>query len=227
LEEALQVVREGKVTAEPTHDLGLRIASAIAQDAKSGDVAQLLAEVEAAASAAEVAADATRKQALDPLLSGEALKLARREMDDALFRRDRLREAATKLAQRVDELKALEKARAERAEHEQVLAERNRLAEEMERMAEPILRIARLVSKIEACDREIGRLNATSALGLGYIPLVLSGAALAIKALFQDAVVWDSFIAVAGLHAPPVASGEAGAKDELHAKRSASLQVAV
>ena len=65
-------------------------------------------------------------------------------------------------------------------------------------MAEHIVRIAHLVSKIEACDREIGRVNATS-VGLGHIPLVLSGAAHAIAALFQDAVVWDAFIAVAGL----------------------------
>jgi hypothetical protein len=56
-----------------------------------------------------------------------------------------------------------------------------------------------LVSEIEACDREIGRINATSALGFGYIPLVLSGAAPAIIALFQDAVVWDAFMAVAAL----------------------------
>jgi hypothetical protein len=177
----------------------LRIASAIAQDAKSGDVAQLLAEVEAAASAAEVAADATRKQALDPLLSGEDLKLARREMDDTLFRRDRLREAATKLAQRVEALKALEKVRAQRAQHDRVLAERNRLAEEMERMAEPMVQIAHLVSEIEACDRDVGRVNATSALGLGYIPLVLSGAVPAVQTLFADAAVWDSFEAVAKL----------------------------
>jgi hypothetical protein len=100
---------------------------------------------------------------------------------------------------RVDELKALEKERAQRVEHDRVSAERDWLAEEMERMAEPIAQIAHIVSKIEACDREIGRLNATSALGLGYIPLVLSGAAPAIKALFQGAVVWDAFIAVAGL----------------------------
>jgi hypothetical protein len=198
LEEVLLVVREGKVT-EPTHGLGLRIVSAIAEDAKSGDVAQLLAEVEAAAAAAGVAADATRKQALDPLLSGEELKLARREMDDTLFRRDRLREAASKLAERVEALMAMEKARAERAEHDRVLAERNRLAEKMEHMAEPIVRIAHLVSEIEALDREIGRLNATSALGLGHLPMVLSGTTPAIRALFQDAVVWDAFIAVAGL----------------------------
>ena len=125
--------------------------------------------------------------------------VARRAMDDAAFKRDRLIEAAKRLAKRVDELKALEKTRTERAEHEHVLAERNRLAEEMERMAEAIMRTAQLVSKIAACDREIGRVNATSTLGLGYVPLVLSGAAPAIKALFQEALVWDAFNAVAGL----------------------------
>jgi hypothetical protein len=152
--------------------------------------------VEAAAKEAEAAAEEARECALDPLVAD--LIAARRVMDDAAFKRDRLIEAAKRLSARVDELKALEKARAERAEHEQVLAERNRLAEEMGRMAEPIVRIAHLVSKIEACDREVGRVNATSALGLGYIPLVLSGAAPAIRALFQDAVVWDAF-AVAAL----------------------------
>jgi hypothetical protein len=69
----------------------------------------------------------------------------------------------------------------------------------MKHMAEPIVRIAHLVSQIEAIDREIGRVNAMSALGLGYIPMVLSGAALEIRALFQDAVAWDAFVAVAGL----------------------------
>jgi hypothetical protein len=117
-------------------------------------------------------------------------------MDDASFKRDRLIEATKRLGVRVDELKALEKDRAQRAEHEQVLAERNRLAEEMGRMAEPMMQIAHLVRQIALCDREVGRVNA---LGLGHIPIVLSGAAPAIAALFQDAVVWDAFIAVAGL----------------------------
>jgi hypothetical protein len=75
-------------------------------------------------------------------------------------------------------------------------------------MVEPIMGIAHLVTKVEACDREVGRVNATSALRHGYIPLVLSGAAPAIKALFQDAVVWDSFIRVAGLQPPPASATE-------------------
>jgi hypothetical protein len=66
-------------------------------------------------------------------------------------------------------------------------------------MAEPIAQIAHLVRQIDLCDRDIGRINATSTSGPSYVPLVLSGAVPSIRALFQDALVWDSFIAVAGL----------------------------
>jgi hypothetical protein len=180
-----------------TIDLDARIAAAFAEDARSDDVQCVLAAVEAAAKEAEAAAEDARARALDPLAAD--VIAARRAMDDASFRRDRLGEATRRLRKRVDELKVLEKARAERAEHDRVLAERNRLAAEMKRMAEPIEQIARLVSEIEALDREIGRVNATSALGLGYIPLALSGAAPAVQTLFADAIVWDHFGAVARL----------------------------
>jgi hypothetical protein len=68
-------------------------------------------------------------------------------MDDAAFKRDRLAEAARRLAQRVGELRALEADRRRRAELERVSAERNRLAEEMARMVEPIVQIATSRSK--------------------------------------------------------------------------------
>ena len=181
---------------EAKEELDARIAAAFAEGARSVDVSRLLPEVEAAATAADAAAEEARTRALDPL---DEVKLARRDWEDAAFTLDRLREAGRKLAERIEALKALERDRAQRAEHERLSAERTRLAEEMERMAEPIVQIAHLVSKIDACDRQIGRLNATSAVGLGYMPMVLAGTAPAIRALFQDAVVWDAFIAVAGL----------------------------
>jgi hypothetical protein len=86
-----------------------------------------------------------------------------------------LSEAARRLGERLNELRALEKARAQRAEHERVQAERDRLAAEMERMGEPIAEIARLVAEIDACDREIRNLNATTGLALGYIRPALAG----------------------------------------------------
>jgi hypothetical protein len=183
--------------AKAPEELDVRITAAFAENAKSDDVRRLLADVEAAAKAAEAEAEHATERALDPLV--DDVIVARGAMLEAAFKRDRLIEAAKRLGKRVDELNALERERAQRVEHDRVLADRNGLAEEMARMVEPIARIAHLVRQIDLCDREIGRVNATSALGLGYIPLVLSGAAPAIKALFQDAVVWDAFVAVAGL----------------------------
>ena len=88
LEKALRGGRRREaLTTEPAEELDARIATAFSDDAKSGDVARLLAEVKEAASAAELAAETARKRALDPLLSGDDLKLARREMDDAAFKR--------------------------------------------------------------------------------------------------------------------------------------------
>jgi hypothetical protein len=180
-----------------TEELDARIATAFGDDVKSDEVRRVLADVEAATKLAEAAAEDARARALDPLVAD--VIVARRAMDDAAFKRDRLIEAAKKLGKRVDELRALEKARAERAEHKRVSAERNRLAEEMGRMAEPMVQIAHLVRQIDLCDREVGRLNASTALEHGHIPIVLAGAAPAIVALFQDALVWDAFITVAGL----------------------------
>jgi hypothetical protein len=79
----------------------------------------------------------------------------------------------------------------------------------------------------QACDREIGRLNATAAARFGHIPFVLSGAAPAIVVMFGDAIVWDTFIAVARLQSAPVVSCEAGANDKPRVKRSASLPAAL
>ena len=110
--------------------------------AHPADVGRLLAEVEAAANAAGTAAQEAQTRALDLLLPRDAVTVARREMDDPSFTRDRLSEAARRLGERLNELRALEKARAQRAEHERVQAERDRLAAEMERMGEPIAEIA-------------------------------------------------------------------------------------
>lgn len=181
--------------AKATEELDARIAAAFAESAKSVDVSRLLAEVEAANEAADGAAGEARALALDPLV--EDVTVARRAMDDAAFKCDRMTEAAKRLGVRVDELKALEKERAQRTEHERVSAERAKLSEAMDRMAEPIVQIGQLVRQIALCDRQIWRLNATS-VRLGHIRPVLSGAAPPIATLLRDAIVCDAFIAVAG-----------------------------
>jgi hypothetical protein len=181
--------------------LDARIAAAFADDAKSDDVRRVLADVEAAANVAEAAAQDARARALDPLVAD--VIVARRAMDDAAFKRDRLIEAAKRLAKRVDELKALEKARRQGAEHKRVCDERERLAAELKCMVEPILQIAQLVAEAGACDRWARQVNAASAQALGYVRPVLADVPPAIATLFSDVAVFDAFVEVARVHPLP------------------------
>jgi hypothetical protein len=177
----------------------------------SDAVSRLLPEIAAAATAADAAAAIARKRALDPLISKDDVKLARSEMTDAEFDHARLLEASKRLGERLAELKSAEKAAAMKAEHEALSAHRDKLAAELERVAKPIAEIAGLVVQIDACDRKSRNLNATSGLVLGHIRPVLAGAAPVIATLFGDGVVWDAFIAVAGLRSAPVTKGKANA----------------
>jgi hypothetical protein len=191
----------GKAMTKNAGQMDARIAAAFTDGTTSDDVGRLLPEVEGAASSADAVAKEARTRALDPLLPRDAVTVARREMDDAEFTRDRLTEAARRLGERVAELRALEKASAQRAEHERVSAERDRLAAELEGKAKPIAEVAGLVAQIDACDREIRNINATTGLALGHIRPVLAGAAPVVSTLLGDWVVWDAFIAVARLPA--------------------------
>ena len=147
-------------------------------------------------------------------------------MEDAAFTRDRLHEAGAKLAEWVEALKALEADRRSWAEHERVLDERDRLAEEMG--AWPT-RLRRSLIRSGGSIFVIARLGGSTRheAKFGYIRSVLSGAAPAITALFQDALVWDTFMAVAGLQSAPVVSCGAGANDKPRVRRSASSPAAV
>jgi chromosome segregation ATPase len=169
-----------------------RIASAFAEDATSSDIRSVLGDVEAARGAAEAAAESARSRALDPLTAD--VPAARRTMDDAVFERDRLAEVARRLAPRVAEAAAREATMRRRSELARVTSERNRLAEEMARMVEPIVQIAHLVSRIDACDREIRSLN------FSHVRPVLAGASPVIATLLGEVFVWDAFHAVARLH---------------------------
>jgi hypothetical protein len=120
-------------------------------------------------------------------------------MDDAAFKRDRLQEASAKLTERVEALKALEADRCLQVEHDRVSAERDRLGEAMNCLVKPISQIARLAVEIEAVDRDIGRLIATSALRHGHIAPALIGSPQAVQVLFADALVRYGFAAVANL----------------------------
>ena len=116
---------------------------------------------------------------------------ARRTMDDAAFRRDRMTEAARQLAQRVGALRAREADRRKRAELERVSAERNRLVEELADMRASIVALARLVARVDALDREI------KSLGFTQVRHVLASASPEIAALLGESFTYDGFLALA------------------------------
>jgi hypothetical protein len=180
-----------------------RIASALTDDAVRSDaVAALLVEAEAGALAADAVAKTARQRAIDPLLTTNDLKVARGDMVDAEFERDRMAEAARRLGQRLVEVKAIEIARAQRAEHDKWQAERDRLSAKLASLSGPLGEIAALMREIDGCERWLKRLNATTGPTLGFIMPVMAGAGSVVSAVFRDGVVVDSFVAAAAVMPP-------------------------
>ena len=147
------------MSTAPT-DLDDRIAAAFADSAKSEDVASLIGEVEAAAIAVGEMAERARSRALDPVLSAPDVAAARREMDDAEFRRDRMQVAVTKLGVRLGELRAEEEDNRRRATYEQVKTKRDKLAAELIDKYPAIERqLVDLFARLDANDKEVNYLN--------------------------------------------------------------------
>ena len=127
---------------------------------KSDDVPALIAEAEAAAKLAGEAAQRARAQALDPALSPGDVATARREMDDAAFRRDRMQTAVTKLGERLRELKAQEENKRRWLAYDKAKAERDKLAVELKEVYPALsARLADIVARVDANDREIEKVN--------------------------------------------------------------------
>jgi hypothetical protein len=146
-----------------------RIAAAFEDGATSDSIRQvsnlgfvradLIREVEAASVAAGEESDAARQRALDPRLSPARVAEARREMDDAAFRRDRLREAVRRLGERLAELQRQEERARRRADLARVVAIRDALAAELAEVYPPLVaKLADLVARIAANDAEIAGL---------------------------------------------------------------------
>jgi hypothetical protein len=168
-----------------------RIAAAFGEGALSEEVSVVLAEVEAAAEVAEAAAVSARSRALDPVVTD--IKTARQEMHESAFERDRLAEAAKRLAERVEILRTREAHALRASQLERLLAERTRLAEALSRMTGPITEIACIVAAIDLCELEMRAYNFT------HLRPVLADASPIISTLFNELFVADAFRAVARL----------------------------
>jgi hypothetical protein len=141
-------------------DLDNRIAAAFSPGLKSADVAALIIEVEAAAISAHEAADRARARALDPVLSSGAVTEARRDLDHAAFRCERLQIAISKLKERLEEVKAQEEDDRRRVAYEKARAERDQLAAELADIYPTIAdKLPKLLGRIAANDRMIEYIN--------------------------------------------------------------------
>jgi len=146
-----------------------RIAAAFEDGATSDSIRQvsnlgfvradLIREVEAASVAAGEESDAARQRALNPRLVAGQVAAARKESEDAAFRRDRLREAVRRLGERLKELQEQEERARRRAERARVVAIRDALAAELAEVYPPLVaKLADLVARIAANDAEIAGL---------------------------------------------------------------------
>jgi hypothetical protein len=125
-----------------------------------GDVAVLIKEAEAASLSSGDAADRARKRALDPVLSDKDVSEARRQMEDAAFRRDRLQTAVTRLRERLEQVKAEEEDQRRQVVYERVKTERDKLAAELAEIYPAFANnLADLLPRIAANDREIEYIN--------------------------------------------------------------------
>ncbi len=137
-----------------------RIAAAFEDGVASADVAGLIEETEAAADAAGKACEVARESALDPRLSDAGVADARREMEDAAFRRDRLQEALRRLGQRRKKLSRREHQSRLCADYDAAAAERDALAAELAEVYPPLAeKLADLMARIVVNDAVIERIN--------------------------------------------------------------------
>ena len=144
-----------------TADIDDRITAAFSDGIKSDDIVNLIVEAEAAASAAGSTAERARSRALDPALSAPDVTTARRDMDNAAFRRDRLQVAVTRLGERLREVRSEEEDDRRRATYEKVRTERDRLAAELADTYPAIERqLVDLFTRLDANDSAIKHVNA-------------------------------------------------------------------
>jgi hypothetical protein len=147
----------------PALDLDERIAAAFADGAMSNDVADLIAEAEATAVSSGEAAERARALALDPALCAADVAEARRQMEDAAFRRDRMQEAVRRLGERLRDVRRQEEQARRRIAYEAALAERDALAAELATVYPAVAeQLADLVARIAANDAVIERINLKS-----------------------------------------------------------------
>ena len=137
-----------------------RIAQAFTGGVTSTAIAELIGEAQAASVSTADATEQSRARALDPAISMTEVAKARRLMEDASFRRERLQEALRRLEGRLREVKEQEEQQRRQTRYDEVVRNRDALADELRREY-PIIaaQLSELVARVDKSDGEIDWVN--------------------------------------------------------------------
>lgn len=151
---------ESNVVELPRADLENRIADALTADLSSEELQKLLREVERADEEAQELSRKSRDAALDPKIRPGAVSAHRRQMEDAQFQSDRMRQAAKTLRERLDEVLCQEQAARESHLMEEA-TKRQEAAAAMLRERYPVLaaELADLLKECAEADAQCRRLT--------------------------------------------------------------------
>jgi hypothetical protein len=148
-------------TSPPAADLDDRVAAAVGANVPSGAITALIGELQAAVAWAGEAAAKARGRALDPVFAASEVAVAHREMESAAFRGERLQAALTRLREHLPKVKREEEDQRRWLAYQKAEAERDKLAAELADVYPQFERnLADLLTRIEANDRAIERINA-------------------------------------------------------------------
>lgn len=136
----------------------------------------LLREAESAAAAADQEHETLRNQALDPMLSEDQIERARRSMEDALFRRDRMTRAAHLVR---ESIAAFDREHDQAARRVQYAQAKERLSEATQRFEAEYVPLANklgeIIHEIGLANLEAQRVNAMLPDEAVRLPLAHSG----------------------------------------------------
>lgn len=140
-------------------DLETRIADAFGAKLSSKELSDLLAEVAQADQEAKAASERASETALDPATRPDAVAQARKDMEDANFRRLRMERATIKLGEMKADAVARENLEAAQKERAAATAERDQLAKDLVEYDELSRKIASLLVRLSASNARIGDFN--------------------------------------------------------------------
>jgi hypothetical protein len=190
-------------------NLDEKVAAALKGEVPSGEIEHLVEEVEAAVISAGKAAETAKAQALDPALPVGAVASARHAAEDQGFWRQRLEIAGKRLRHRLLEAKEREEEARRIMAYAEAQERRDGLAAELANAEDAILKLAHLLVRIEASDRELRRINLGLPRGAAHLsPVFAKTAPPAVALLFREAVAREALVAVARA-APNAAKGQA------------------